>query len=85
MTQRAVCPGSFDPVTHGHLDVIGRAAGLADEVIVAVGINMAKNGLVLARTSGSRCCATACRDWPNVSVMTFDGLLVDFCRAHDAG
>ena len=42
---RAVCPGSFDPVTHGHLDVIGRTARLVDEVVVAVGNNMAKNAL----------------------------------------
>jgi cytidyltransferase-like protein len=40
---RAVCPGSFDPVTHGHLDIIARTARLADEVVVAVGDNMAKN------------------------------------------
>ncbi len=43
--QRVVCPGSFDPVTNGHLDIIGRAAGLYDEVIVAVLINVTKRGL----------------------------------------
>ena len=42
---RAVCPGSFDPVTHGHLDVIGRTSRIVDEVVVAVGNNMAKNAL----------------------------------------
>ena len=42
---RAVCPGSFDPPTHGHLDIIGRAAGLFDEVIVAVLVNPTKRGL----------------------------------------
>ena len=83
MTQRAVCPGSFDPVTCGHLDVIGRTARLAEEVIVAVGMNMAKNGLFrpYERVAMLR---EACQGWTNVSVMTFDGLLVDFCRAHDA-
>ena len=83
MTQRAVCPGSFDPVTCGHLDVIGRTARLAEEVIVAVGMNMAKNGLFRPdeRVAMLR---EACQGWTNVSVMTFDGLLVDFCRAHDA-
>src|ERR1700751_6463225 len=43
--QRVVCPGSFDPVTNGHLDIIGRASGLYDEVIVAVLINVTKRGL----------------------------------------
>src|SRR6185437_7121276 len=45
MTRRAVCPGSFDPVTNGHLDIIGRASRLYDEVIVAVLINQSKSGL----------------------------------------
>jgi len=84
MTQRAVCPGSFDPVTYGHLDVIGRTARLAEEVIVAVGMNMAKNGLFRPDERVAMLRA-ACQEWPNVSVMTFDGLLVDFCRAHNAG
>ena len=83
MTQRAVCPGSFDPVTYGHLDVIGRTARLAEEVFVAVGMNMAKNGL-FRPDERVALLQEACREWTNVSVMTFDGLLVDFCRAHDA-
>ena len=45
---RAVCPGSFDPVTHGHLDIVERAASLFDEVIVAVGVNASKNRLFSA-------------------------------------
>ena len=67
--RRAVCPGSFDPVTNGHLDIVGRAAALFDEVVVAVGVNVSKNRLFTAeerhrdaragggatwRTSGSR-------------------------------
>ena len=81
---RAVCPGSFDPVTHGHLDVIGRTAALADEVVVAVGTNVAKQGLFsveerVAMLEG------ACAGWGNVSVTTFTGLLVDFCTAHRVG
>ncbi len=43
--RRAVCPGSFDPVTNGHLDIIGRAAGLFDEVVVAVLVNKSKRSL----------------------------------------
>ena len=78
--RKAVCPGSFDPVTNGHLDIIGRAAALFDEVTVAVLVNQSKAGLftvderieMLAETTGQ---------WPNLVIDSFDGLLVDFCRA----
>ena len=43
--RRAACPGSFDPVTNGHIDIISRASGLFDEVVVAVGVNASKNRL----------------------------------------
>ena len=78
---RAVCPGSFDPVTHGHLDVIGRTAALVGEVVVAVGGNLSKKGLftIEERVAMLR---TACAQWANVEVMTFSGLLVDFCTDH---
>ena len=46
--RRAVCPGSFDPVTNGHLDIVERAASLFDEVVVAVGVNQSKNRLFTA-------------------------------------
>ena len=77
--RRAVCPGSFDPVTLGHLDIIGRAAGLFDEVVVAVGVNKSKNRLF---TPDERIdmLRTACEPYPNVSVDGFTGLLTDFCR-----
>ncbi len=76
---RVVCPGSFDPVTHGHLDVIGRTAEMFDEVVVAVGANASKNALF---TPAERVVMLqeACAGWPGVSVSLFDGLLVDFCR-----
>ena len=74
---RAVCPGSFDPVTHGHLDVIGRAAELFDEVIVAVGANVAKNAL-FTPVERVAMLTEACADLPGVRVDVFDGLLVDF-------
>jgi pantetheine-phosphate adenylyltransferase len=79
---RAVCPGSFDPVTHGHLDVIGRTAALVEYVVVAVGGNLRKAGLftVEERLAMLR---TACAQWPNVEVTTFTGLLVDFCTEHE--
>ncbi len=77
---RAVCPGSFDPVTHGHLDIIGRTAALADEVVVAVGTNVAKQGLFTVEERVALL-EGACAGWDNVSVTTFSGLLVDFCTA----
>jgi pantetheine-phosphate adenylyltransferase len=78
--RRAVCPGSFDPVTHGHLDVIGRAATLFDEVVVGVGVNPSKSRLF---TPDERLdmLRRACADWGNVRVAGFSGLLTDFCRA----
>jgi pantetheine-phosphate adenylyltransferase len=82
VTTRAVCPGSFDPVTHGHLDIIERTARLASEVIVAVGGNMAKNALFTPQERVEMLEA-ACADWDNVSVMPFSGLLVDFCTAQN--
>jgi pantetheine-phosphate adenylyltransferase len=81
---RAVCPGSFDPATHGHLDVIERTGRLFGEVVVAVGNNTAKNALFTPQERVDML-AEACAQWPNVTVAIFDGLLVDFCTAHDIG
>ena len=80
--RRAVCPGSFDPPTYGHLDVIARAADLFDEVTVAVLVNESKVGLftveerleMLTRAVATRA---------NVAVDSFSGLLVDYCAAHE--
>lgn len=80
--RRAVCPGSFDPPTNGHLDIIGRAAALFDEVVVAVGVNKSKNRLFTAEERINML-AEVSRPWGNVRVDSFDGLLVDYCRAHD--
>ena len=81
--RRAVCPGSFDPVTNGHLDIIARAARLFDEVVVAVGANMSKNRLF---TPDERIAMLeeATAQIPHVRVAGFDGLIVDFCRRIDA-
>jgi pantetheine-phosphate adenylyltransferase len=78
-TRRAVCPGSFDPVTNGHLDILGRASRLFDEVIVAVLINKSKSSLftVDERIEMLTECAA---EYPNVKIDSFHGLLVDFCR-----
>ena len=80
--RRCVCPGSFDPVTNGHLDVIERAAGLFDEVVIAVLVNVSKKGLfsVDERIAMLR---EVAGHLPNVVVESFDGLLVDYCRQRD--
>src|SRR3954453_5040073 len=77
--RRAVCPGSFDPVTNGHLDIISRASRLFDEVVVAVLINKSKDSLftVEERIELLAECTSA---YPNVKIDSFHGLLVDFCR-----
>ncbi|MBO0876392.1 MAG: pantetheine-phosphate adenylyltransferase [Pseudonocardia sp.] len=79
--RRAVCPGSFDPVTNGHLDIIERTAGLFDEIVVAVLVNETKRGLfsVDERIDMLR---EVTAHVPNVTVASFHGLLVDFCREH---
>ena len=78
---RAVCPGSFDPVTNGHLDIIGRSAKLFDEVVVAVGVNKSKNRL-FAAPERLEMLTQACAEWENVRVDVFTGLLTDFCLAN---
>jgi pantetheine-phosphate adenylyltransferase len=80
--RRAVCPGSFDPVTNGHVDVISRAAGLYDELVVAVLVNPGKAGLftVDERMDLLR---EAVAEMPNVTIDSFQGLLVDYCKAHE--
>ena len=80
---RAVCPGSFDPITHGHLDIVRRAGALFDEVIVAVGRNSAKNYLFDTDQRLDMVRASVA-DLPGVRVEVLSGLLVDFCRAQGA-
>ena len=79
--RRVVCPGSFDPVTNGHLDIISRASRLYDEVVVAVLINITKKSLftVEERIEMLREVTT---QYGNVRVDSFHGLLVDFCEAN---
>ena len=78
----AVCPGSFDPVTNGHLDVFARAASLADEVVILVAINKNKSGTftIEERLEMLR---EVVEPYPNIRVDSFMGLLVDYCKAHD--
>jgi len=80
--RRAACPGSFDPVTNGHLDIIERAAALFDEVVVAVGVNKSKSRLFTPEERIAML-EEACAGLPNVRIDSFDGLLTDFCKAED--
>ncbi|WP_182377150.1 pantetheine-phosphate adenylyltransferase [Nocardioides sp. WS12] len=80
---RAVCPGSFDPVTNGHVDIFRRASALFDELIVATGTNISKSRL-FEPDERLEMLREACADLPNVTVMGFTGLIVDFCREMDA-
>lgn len=78
--RRAACPGSFDPVTHGHLDIVRRCADIFDEVVVVVSVNKAKARMF---TTAERVAMirAATADLDNVTVDEFEGLIVDFCRA----
>ncbi|MGX2994275.1 pantetheine-phosphate adenylyltransferase [Streptomyces sp. JNUCC 64] len=80
--RRAVCPGSFDPITNGHIDIIARASKLYDEVYVAVMINQSKQGLfeVDERIALIR---EVTAEYANVRVESFHGLLVDFCKQRE--
>lgn len=81
--RRVVCPGSFDPVTNGHMDIIVRSARLFDEVIVAVLVNEAKTGLFSAEERMALL-REVTAEYGNVRIESFRGLLVDFCLAQDA-
>lgn len=77
--KRAIYPGSFDPVTLGHLDIIKRSSAIFDEVIIGVLVNSAKSPLFSAdeRVNMLR---EATKDIPQVSIMSFSGLLVNFAK-----
>ena len=84
MTLTALCPGTFDPVTNGHLDIVGRAAGLFDRVVVGVVENPDKEPLfsVSERVEMIR---EAVSELDNVEVDSFSGLLVDYARSREVG
>ncbi len=81
----ALCPGTFDPVTYGHLDVIGRASAMYDTVVVAV-VNLPwrKGGTLFSADERVGFVENATRDLPNISVETFSSLLVEFARERGA-
>jgi pantetheine-phosphate adenylyltransferase len=81
----AICPGTFDPVTYGHLDVISRASAMYDTVIVAV-VNLPwrKGNTLFSAEERVRFLVNATSDLPNISVETFSTLLVEFARERHA-
>jgi pantetheine-phosphate adenylyltransferase len=79
--RRAVCPGSYDPPTNGHLDIIERAASLFDEVVVAVLINKSKQGLFTV-DERMEMLREVSSHLPNVRVDSWYGLLVQYCQQH---
>jgi len=82
--QRAACPGSYDPPTQGHLDVIRRTAAIFDEVHVLVGANSAKTSL-FSPEERVALLEEALADLPGVRTSVFGGLIVDYCRDNQIG
>ena len=81
--RKAVYPGSFDPITFGHLDIIERSAKMVDELVIAVLRNSAKNSL-FSLEERVNMINELTKDLPNVKVESFDGLLVDYMSQIDA-
>lgn len=81
--RRAIYPGSFDPVTNGHLDLISRSLGLFDEVIIGVADNEAKSPLFTTEERVDLI-RQSVGDQPGLSVEPLNGLLVDFCRRRES-
>jgi pantetheine-phosphate adenylyltransferase len=83
MQTTAIYPGTFDPITNGHLDVIERSARLFDRLIVAL-LRNADKAPLLTLEERQDVARRVVEPYPNVSVESFDGLLVDYCRARGA-
>ena len=83
MERIAVFPGSFDPITIGHMDIIQRAVPLFDKIIVAIGTNSAKK-YMFSLEQRQKFIEKAVERFENVTVQTYDGLTIDFCLNNDA-
>ena len=81
--KKAIFPGSFDPITNGHSDIIKRGVSLFDEVIVAIGVNAEKK-YMFALEDRKRFIEEAFKNQPKVSVITYEGLTIDLCQKMDA-
>ena len=83
MARIAVYSGTFDPITLGHLDLVTRAAGLFDQLIIAVAVAHHKK-TIFSLEARVEYAQAATKNIANVSVLPFDGLIMDFCKAHQA-
>ena len=81
--KRAVFPGSFDPITLGHYDIITRGLTLFDEIVLAIGVNAEKKYMFTLKER-THFLEEAFKDEPKIKVMTYKGLTVDFCKNIDA-
>ena len=81
--KRAIFPGSFDPITLGHYDIIKRGIKLFDELIIAIGINTEKN-YMFSLEQRQQFLEEAFKDEPKVKIVTYSGLTVDFCKEVNA-
>lgn len=84
MKKRAVFPGSFDPITLGHQDIIQRGITLFDELIIAIGINTDKK-YMFSLEEREKFIIETFKNEPRIKVMTYQGLTVDFCKKMNAG
>ncbi len=80
--KRVVCPGSFDPITFGHLDIVERASSIFDEVVIAVMVNQTKKTLFTVEERMEMTKEVTSK-FPNVKVDSWSGLLVDYCKKND--
>jgi pantetheine-phosphate adenylyltransferase len=81
--KKAIFPGSFDPITNGHYDIIERGASLFDEIIVAIGVNAEKKYMYTLEER-KRFIEEAFKDEPKVKVITYKGLTIDLCQKEKA-
>ena len=83
--KKAIYPGSFDPVTYGHIDIVKRASVIFDELVVAVLSNRGKTTPLFSADERVNILQEVFKDLNNVKVLSYDGLVVDFAMANDAG